>query len=122
MTDIDRELEKHIMLALVSIHDEGCYWLKAYCDDSTLSKNYCNCMQVQRCFKKVSGLLTNRSVALLSRIKERVVGEDAVEESDDTTPGRYKTNKYLVAENRLRREQRAKLDNIAKEYEVRSDG
>jgi hypothetical protein len=35
-----------------------------------------------------------------------LVGEDEPEESDDTTPGRYKLNKYLVAENRLRKQLR----------------
>ena len=43
-----------------------------------------------------------------------IIGEDVVEEDDKT--GKYKVNKYLVAENRLRREQRNRL----KETEVKS--
>jgi hypothetical protein len=37
-----------------------------------------------------------------------LVGEDEVIEDDDT--GKYKVNKYLVAENRLRREIRKKIN------------
>jgi hypothetical protein len=44
---------------------------------------------------------------VVKQLVEGVIGPDATEEDDST--GKYKVNKYLVAENRLRRQQRAAL-------------
>lgn len=51
---VDGEIDKSIMLCLVDIHDDGCYWFEAYCCGKTLSKNECNCMRVHKCLKDLS--------------------------------------------------------------------